>query len=202
MSILPGADIIVEILNGNEKVISTVYKKVYHHLENYGKTVNASSYNVKESVQNAFETFYRQILGKKKLKLTCTVETYIISIARHILLKNEQAKGNYILPQADYDIVEEINEHDDFETKIEERKRKLFISEFKKLDFESRRILTLTMEGKSTSEIKEIMNYNSNDHVRIKKQRSKLLLTENIKNNPAYEKLRDANPENFEFLIQ
>ncbi|MDA3893216.1 MAG: sigma-70 family RNA polymerase sigma factor [Salinivirgaceae bacterium] len=197
MSRLPGADKIAEILNGNEKVISTVYKKVYRHLENYGRSINASDHNIKESVQDAFEVFYRQILNKK-LVLSCTLETYIISIAKRALQTNERNFGSYTKePINAYELIDE----KEFSQVIEDQKHKLFVKEFKKLNEECRRVITLTLEGFNATQIKKRMNYSSESFVRIKRQRCKSYLTQKIKENPEYEKLRNANPEDFEFPL-
>lgn len=197
MSKIPGANLIAEILNGNDRVISKVYKKVYHHLENYGKVVKASEHNVKESVQDAFEIFYRQILDEK-LTLSCTVETYIISIAKNILHKNEVELGFFNkTPLSKIELIDEI----DVDQKIEEFKHKLFISEFKKLNEECRKIITLTLEGYDASQTKTLMKLSSVGYVRLKRLRCKNYLTERIKENPDYEKLRNANPEDFELPL-
>lgn len=198
MSKLPGADIIAEILNGNEKVISAVYKKVYRHIENYGKNTNTNSHNIKEAVQDAFEVFYRQILSKK-LVLICTVETYIISIAKHCLLKNEHNIGLYNKePINDDSLIDEVEN----EQNIIDQKHQLFVSEFKKLEPECQRVLSLTFQGKTSEEISKLMKYSSAQFVRLKRKRCKGYLTKRIKENPEYERLKDASSEDYEFPLR
>jgi hypothetical protein len=197
MSKIPGDEIILEILNGNEKVLSAVYKKVLHHILNYGMAINAPTYIVKESVQDAFEIFYRQILDKK-LELNCAVETYIISIAKHVLLKNEpEGELHLKAPLTQVDLIDEVN----FEQTIDEQRHKLFYAVFKNLSEECKRILTLTLEGHDASQIKLLMNYSSDDFVRIKRKRCKTYLTEKIKESPDYEQLRNANSEDYELPL-
>ncbi len=191
MSKIPGTEILEEILNGNEKVLSSIYKKVYHHLENYGRYINAIDHNIKESVQDAFEIFYREILGRK-LKLTCSVETYIISIAKRVLHQDKNRLGFFNKePLTEFDLIEE----NEINQNIQEQRHRLFMSEFKKLNEECKRIITLTLEGYNSREIKQLMNFSSEDYVRIKRQRCKHYLTTKIKANPDYERLRNADPE-------
>ncbi len=201
MSINPGAEIIKEILNGNEKIIGSIYKKVYKHLDNYGIIVKASTYNIKEAVQDAFEVFYRKILNKKKLRLTCSVETYIISIAKNLLHANERELGFFnVIPISKIDIIDD-DENESIKHKIDEQKRKLFIDEFKKLSEECKRIISLTMEGYNSAQIKTIMKYSTENVVYARRMRCKQYLTEKIKNRPDYEKLRNAKPEDFELSV-
>ncbi len=191
MSKVPGADILAEILNGNEKVLSKVYKKVHHHLLNYGRAINATDQNVKEAVQDAFEIFYRQLIDKK-LILTCTVDTYIISIAKRVLLKDEHNMSSLKKePIINDDLIDEL----DTTRSIDEQRHALYIEEFKKLGEDCKRILTLTLEGYKASEIKTLMQYASDEFVRLKRQRCKNYLTNKIKENPDYEKLRDGKTE-------
>jgi len=197
MSKIPGNEIIKEILNGNEKTLKTIYKKVYRHLKNYGTMMHCSNHNVEEAVQDAFEVFYRKILNKK-LDLNCSVDTYIIAIAKNLLHKNEQEMGTF---NKDSLSKIELTDEDPLNQQIEEQKHELFISEFNKLNDECKRIITLTLEGYSGTQIKNMMNYSTEEFVRIKRFRCKQYLTEKIKENPEYEKLRNPNPEDFELPI-
>ncbi len=201
MSINPGDEIIKEILNGNEKIIGQIYKNVYKHIDRHGSSINASAYNIKESVQDAFEVFYRKILKKKKLRLNCSVETYLISIAKNLLHENERKLGFFnTTPISSLEIIDD-NEIKDIEYRIKEQKQKLFIEEFNKLSYECKRIIKLTLEGYTAAQIKTMMNLLSEEYVYVKRLRCKRFLTKEIKNRPDYEKLRDANPENFELSV-
>lgn len=191
--------VIEEIKNGNEKVLTKIYKKVFGNINSYCRGVGINENEGKEAVQDAFETFYRQVLTKK-LKLTCTVDTYIISIAKHLLLASERAR----IKTNNEDITELDNlvDDDEFaETKIKEKKYEIFLEEFNKLEKDCRRVLRHTLRGRSIAEITKIMNYSSEEFTKTKRKRCRRYLIEQIKKNPWYEKLTQTTSEDFELLI-
>lgn len=204
MSKTPGENNVVEeIRNGNEKVLATVYNKVYKHMERYSLSMNSSVLNAKEAVQDAFEIFYRQILDGN-LKLTCTAETYVISIAKRIFLKQE-VQWNYQHQDQPNEIEEPVSAEDEeqilIEKEIEEKKEELFRSTFRMLSPECQQVLSLTILGKNASAITQEMKYSSVEYTLNKRMRCKKYLIEKIKENPDYEKLRNANPENYELPV-
>lgn len=199
MSNIPGEKEIKEILNGNDKVLKKVYKKVYTHIERYALGLNISTNVAKEAVQDAFEIFYRQAL-EGNLTLTCALETYIISIARRVVHKEERDWNSKLKDGLEMD--DEIDDTDELAAKqIQEKKHQLFNHEFQKLNNECKTIITLTLEGYSSAEISKKMNYTSEDYVRIKRSRCKQYLIERIKENPDYEKLRNTNAEDYELPV-
>ncbi len=199
MSSNPGARIIEEIKNGNEKVLTKVYKKVYRTMEHYGFSIGASSVEIEESVQDAFEVFYRQILSEK-INLTSTVDTYIISIARRVFLANERQRSKIL---NDYTSEPEtiVDEYEQVEANIQEQKHELFTNEFKKLARDCRRVLSFTLKGYSLKEITVRMNYSSEEYTKTKRARCRNYLIEKIKENPFYETLRDSTPEDIELFV-
>ncbi|MBI9066222.1 MAG: sigma-70 family RNA polymerase sigma factor [Salinivirgaceae bacterium] len=199
MSNIPGEKQIKEILNGNEKILKKVYKKVYTHIERYAFGTNISQNVAKEAVQDAFEIFYRQAL-EGNLSLSCTLETYIISIAKRVIHKEERDWYGRLKDGIDMD--DEIDDVDEIVTKqIQEQKHRLFNHEFQKLDSECKTIISLTLEGYSSEEISKKMNFTSEEYTRNKRSKCKRYLIEQIKENPDYEKLRNANTENFELPV-
>lgn len=196
MSNIPGKKVIKEILNGNEKLLKKVYKKVYINIERYAKSVNLSTNNAKESVQDAFEIFYRQALSNE-IKLKCSLETYITAIARRVLLKeardwSDRLKDNFNPDDTIDDIIELKTK------KIKEKKHELFTCEFKKLSTECQNIISLTLQGYNLNQINQKLHYDSVDYLKMKRSRCKRYLIEKIKQNPDYEELRNTHPEDYE----
>jgi len=141
--------------------------------------------------------FYRQILSEK-LILTCSTETYVIAIAKRLLHKIEHELGSFNKdPINEIDLIDE----NEIENDIEEQKHNLFTKEFKTLNSECKTIITLTLEGYSAEQIAKQMNYSSEQLLRIKRRKCKYNLIQKIKENPDYEKLRNANPEDFELPL-
>jgi DNA-directed RNA polymerase specialized sigma24 family protein len=205
MSKTPGENKVVEeIIKGNEKVLTTVYKNVYKHMERYSLSMNSSVLNAKEAVQDAFEIFYRQIL-EGNLTLTCSVETYIVSIAKRLFLKHE-INWNYQFQDQPNEMEEQISEDEDenvlIEKTIEEKKDELYRSTFKLLPLECQQVLSLTIEGYSSAEITKLMNYSTTEYTNNKRLKCKKYLIEKIKENPDYENLRNANTENYELPVR
>lgn len=191
--------VIDEIKNGNEKVLTKIYKTVYSNINNYCRGIGVNENEGKEAVQDAFETFYRQITTKK-IKLSCSVDTYIISIAKHLLLANERVRKKN--SHEEITEPEKLVDEDEFaETKLNEQRHQLFIEEFKKLDKDCRRVLRHSLKGKSVREVTEIMNYNSEKFTKIKRARCRQYLIDRIKTNPWYEKLTKTTSEDLELLI-
>jgi len=191
--------VIVEIKKGNEKVLTKIYKKVYINISNYCRGIGVNENEGKEAVQDAFEAFYRQIISKE-LELTCTVETYIISIAKRLLLANERVRLKF-----EYDEITEpdnLIDDDEFaETEIKEKKHQLFFKELNNLEKDCKKVLTHTLKGKSVREITQLMNYSSENFTKTKRARCRKYLIDKIKTNPWYEKLTESTPEDFELLI-
>ncbi len=202
MSKVPGNKIIEDILNGNEKVLTTVYKNVYQQMEHLGFQLRIPSSDIKEAVQDAFEQFYRQILdGKTDIKNS--VEAYIFSIAKRVLSRRDQpwsTNNNSISSDLLHEIADEqiISIQ---EKKIQDRKETILKKLYYTLDSESRQILSLTIEGYSVHKIKEQMRLESEAYIRKRRYEIKQYLIEKIKENPEYEKLRNANPEDFELFV-
>ncbi len=205
MSKTPGEKkVIEEILNGNEKVLTMVYKNVYKHMERYSVSMNSPVINAKESVQDAFEIFYRQILNGN-LELSCSLETYIISIAKRVFLKQE-INWNYQFQDEPDEMDELVPENEQeqilIEKTIEDKKDELLQRTYRLLPQECQELLSLTIEGYSASEICRMMNHSSVEHTRNRRLKCKKYLIEKIKENPDYEKLRNANPEDYELPIR
>lgn len=205
MSNTPGEKkVIEEILNGNQKVLTTVYKNVYKHMERYSLSMNSSVLNAKEAVQDAFEIFYRQILDGN-LDLSCSVETYIISIAKRVFLKQE-INWNYQFQEQpgelDAEVAEDEQEQLLIEKTIEEKKDELLQNTYRLLPAECQQLLSLTIEGYSAAEIARIMKHSSVEHTRNKRLKCKKYLIEKIKENPEYEKLRNANSKDYELPVR
>ncbi|HAM98185.1 MAG TPA: hypothetical protein DCQ26_06205 [Marinilabiliales bacterium] len=202
MSKVPGNKIIDEILNGNEKVLTAVYKNVYEQMERFGLQLKIPLPDIKEAVQDAFETFYRQILTGK-FELTCSLETYIFSIAKRVLLKNEQQWNTHYESVSSEKVLTIADEQvkNLKEKEIQEKKENILKKLYYSLDKESKQILSLTIEGYSVLEIKEQLQLESEAYVRKKRFTIKQYLIEKIKGTPDYEKLRNADPEDFELLV-
>ncbi|MFA6402695.1 MAG: hypothetical protein WCX31_13915 [Salinivirgaceae bacterium] len=206
MSKVPENKIVNEILNGNDKVLTAVYKNVYKTMERYGNNLMSTEADIKEAVQDAFESFYRQILSGN-LILTCSVHTYIVSMAKKNLLLNErhlsmQLRTELFEAESIIDENDNSDEKDDFEKIILEKRREIFRTIYKTLSIECQQIIALTLKGYKTSEIAETMSLISEFYVRTKRMKCKQYLVEKIKENPDYEKLRNANPEDYEVPLR
>ena len=202
MSNVPENKTLNEILNGNEKVLTAVYKSVYKTMEKYGTSIKLPEADVKEAVQDAFEAFYRQLLHNK-IKLSCSVQTYIISIAKKNLLLNDRQLSFRLkaeLIEAENLIIEN-SENEELEETIREKRRNLYKTIYKTLPIECQQIIALTLKGYNSLEIAETLNLLSEFYVRTKRMKCKQYLIEKIKEDPDYEKLSSTNPEDYELSV-
>jgi len=202
MNQIPGEKILKEILNGNDKVLTKIYKQVYRQIAHMSSLSNAGADEMKEAVQDAFEIFYRQLYDNQ-LQLTCSIETYIVSIAKRILSK--QSRDYHFSTNKSTsegkELADEVEEFKDWDEWVQNERHNLFLEEFKKLDKDCQKIITLSLKGFEAKVIKKKMKLGSEQYVKIKRQRCKTYLIEKIKENPKYEKLRNAKPEDIELFI-
>lgn len=201
MSKIPGEKIIEEILQGDEKVLTKVYKKVYRAMEHYCLKTGGTPHEAKEAVQDAFEQFYRQILGKR-FELTSNVETYIIAMAKNLHHKKQRDWNNRIEDDVkDFEVIDDKDENEPI-LYLEKKQQQLFWEEFNKLKRGCRTIIKLTIQGLSSKQIAKKLKLGSDNYVKTKRARCKNELINNIKNNPEYEKLSNTNPEDIELFIR
>jgi len=195
----PGVKLINEIKNGDEKVLTKIYKKVYLQMQRYGHAIGAIDAEIEEAVQDAFEVFYRGILSDK-LTLTCSVETYIISIAKNVFYANERKRIKTVDDESTNNDAEP-DDNGSIEALIEQKKHELFLSEFNKLGEDCQKVLSLTLNGLNAKEITEAMGYTSEKFTKTKRARCRGYLINSIKENPLYEKLRNSTAEDIELFV-
>jgi RNA polymerase sigma factor (sigma-70 family) len=170
---------------------STLITRIYDlYLDNVKKFV----LNNQGSLDDAMDLFQDVICvlyqkaGNKNFILSCSLKTYILSIARTLWLKSlkDRKKGPLILQSSAEDFYT-----DDFYEIYEYNERMfLYRSHFAKLSEKCRRILTLFLEGRSVKEITEAMGYRSEQHTKNRRYRCKKSLISNIRETLAFNKLR------------
>lgn len=176
-----------QILKGNNKILAKIYSKVYRAMYRYGISLGLSESEIKESVQDAFELFYRRII-EKELHLSCTIETYIIGIARKQMFRfvqvNKTNKHNDV-----GDVEETMVFEEQEEDLLYAAKYKLFVEELKRLPKHCQKIIKMTLSGKNDVHIQREIKSSSVETLRTQRSRCKQSLINNIKANPIYGKI-------------
>jgi RNA polymerase sigma factor (sigma-70 family) len=191
---------VTRIIKGDNKVLGNLYKKVYKSILRYSLSISANEIEVKECVQDAFEIFYNKAISGE-LKLNSTLETFIIGIAKKLLLRS--LDGNRLNDPIEDESEFLIEKTDDKkETAVYEAKYNLFVSELKKLKKDCQKIIKLSISYKSSEEIAKRFKGLTETNIRAKKTRCKKQLIENIKENPLYQSISQYSAEEVEFFMQ
>lgn len=84
--------IIRKILNGDESILEKLYLDYYPVILNFIIKNSGNEEEAKDIFQESILVFYNQV-KEKKLFLTCSISTYIYSIARHLWLNELKSKN-------------------------------------------------------------------------------------------------------------
>jgi RNA polymerase sigma factor (sigma-70 family) len=177
-------EIIEGIKRRDNKVLTYIYEELFpgisSYITNHGGTVD----DAKDVFQEAIIIIFRQI-EEKSLDIKTGFENYIYGIARLIWLKlvrskDIQKRNLHLIeePEPEYSLAEELID-DDFELRI-------FRKHFLEMGQECQKILKLSANDVSNSNIAEMMGYKNEQVVRNIKYKCKEKLIEKIKNDPEY----------------
>lgn len=177
-------ELITGIKNKNNEIVSYVIKENIMKIKQLVRLNNGSESDAQDIFQEALIVLYRKVRNSN-FQLTCSLGTYIYSVARLLWLKelNKRSKGILVNENIDY-IVDKDAEIQ--ETIQKNERLKLFREKYEELSDDCRKILQMFLMEVPLKEITKIMGYSSEQHTRNRRYRCKEALIKKIVNSKKY----------------
>ncbi len=186
MGDLNNRKILKGLIDKNEKVYRSIYKKVFPLILDY-VSCNSGTYQDAEDVfQDAMLEVLRKIRNHD-LTLTCSFTTFFWEICRRVWLKELRKRK---IASKDVNFYQESTDHIKFDTDQERKQIELFLKHIKNLSKNCQKVLILHFQKTDLDQITIIMGYNSLQTCQDKKYRCKKRLMELIIKDPEYIKLK------------
>jgi len=172
------------LAGGDMSVLDHIYDR---HRDDFlrwsaSKFRNARRDDLLDAWQDAVIMFYEQVRDRKLTKLVCEIRTFLFLIGSRRLMKilKKTERIDFVVEfNVNMGIVESINRLDEQEE--DEEKKQLLREGVAALPEQSRQALTLRyVDGKSIAEIKDLMNYGSENVVSATLSRTLKKLKESI----------------------
>jgi RNA polymerase sigma factor (sigma-70 family) len=189
-----GEEIIQGICEHNEKIIYFVYSEYFRIIRQMVKTNSGNDTDADDVFQDAILVLYRKI-KENRLNLYVAFSTYLYAVAKKIWQNELKRRSQNSCNIDDFD---DLHYDDDIEVElIKNEKHKLIWDHFENLSKDCRKIIRLFIDGHSISEVKEIMNYSSEQHTKNRRLRCKNNLIKSIMNDPLFKELKNEKTQDF-----
>lgn len=184
-------EIIAGIKAQNERVLSYIYREYLPSVRNFLILNNINQEEASDIFQDALIIIYRKV-REGDLKLSCEFKTYLISVARNLLLNSIRKKNRELKLSDEYSYFEELDDsYDDIVS--DHIKYKLFINHLNLLDDKCKKLLNLFLEGRSLRWIAFRMGFLNEQYAKKRKFLCKEKLVKNIQNDPIFKELSNNN---------
>ncbi|MCK4360439.1 MAG: sigma-70 family RNA polymerase sigma factor [Bacteroidales bacterium] len=182
--------IIEGFLNNDDIFLNNLYEIFFPVIKRLIKNNSGTETEAWDIFQDALFIIFSKV-KKNKFELTCSFNTYLYSICRHLWLnqirKNRIKKVEFI----DCEIFIKLTDESDIE---KEQKLNLeyflFREHFNKLDKKCKKLIKLFLKKLSFNDIAKKLNYKNAIDARRTKYLCKNLLINRIKNDPKYKELQ------------
>lgn len=181
---LSNTEILIGLRDRSNDVIRYIYISNYPPIAGWIKKNSGNEDDANDVFQESLLILYRKI-EYEGISLECNFKTYIFSICKHLWFQELRRRSKQrigIVEDAEYICLEE-----DF--KREERIYKIYKNCLNKLETISRKVLLLSSQGKSNSEIRNQLGFTNNQAVADKKKNSKKKLIKELLDNKEYRQL-------------
>lgn len=179
-------EILDGILRQDALLVERVYKAVLPKIVRYVQNNNGKLEDAEDIFQEAMIALFRKVQGGK-LILTCTVQTYLISICRHLWLKQlrDSKKDRYV----EVEQYEPLMLDDSMMENLEKNSRyRLYQEYFKKLGEKCKTILLLFFEKTPMRQIAVRMD-TTEAYIKKRKHACKESLVKMIKEDQRYQEI-------------
>jgi RNA polymerase sigma factor (sigma-70 family) len=180
-------ELIAGIKSKNNRIVSQVIKDNIKKINQLVLLNNGSESDAQDLFQETMIVLYRKI-QEKDFNLTCSVGTYIYSIAKLLWLKelSKRSKGKLVDENVDF----VIDNNAEIQETIQKNERlKLFREKYEELSDDCKKVLHMFLMEIPLKEITQIMGYSSEQHTRNRRYRCKEALIKKIINSKAYKEL-------------
>ncbi|KAA1243211.1 RNA polymerase sigma factor [Aquimarina sp. RZ0] len=180
------------IINGDDEVLKSFYKKNFKRIRNFVVMNSGTEVDSEDVFQDALIVLYQKLKSDPS-SIHCSIHTFFYGVCKNIWRSKLRKKSNLPFIGDSDNLILDVNANIIEDIEKQEREN-LFRKHFLKLNNSCRQILTLYFEGKSVREIAMITKY-SEGNVRKKKFESKKLLMSMIENDPLYREFVFQNKE-------
>ena len=161
---------------------------LFQTVQNFVIKHHGSLDDAKDIFQDVILVLYQKV-RRGKLVLTCSLKTYLYSIARNLWLKELERRNRMVKVYREKE--EDMNELSDIEDIYIHNKRLiLYYRFFSQLGQICKRIITLFNEGNSIREITVMIGYKNEQLTKNRHYRCKKQLIHRIRSSDEYKKLR------------
>lgn len=175
------------LLFEDRKHLDELYKKLYPSVENYVLNNSGNAQDAKDIFQESLIITYKKVLNPN-FKLSSSIDTFIYAVAKNKWLNAlRSSKGMMKIDESELD-----DDLDIDQVLIEEDKRSLYMTHFKRLSDGCRNLFEYFFKGMSMENIASAMNLGSAGYVRKKKHHCQEKLITAIKNDPLYTELKNG----------
>ncbi|MGJ8594198.1 MAG: RNA polymerase sigma factor [Aquaticitalea sp.] len=174
-----------DLRHGSDRLFEQIYEENRAHFVNFAKRYNLPYDDVIDVYQDAYITFYNNVMNGKLQTLTSSISTYLFSIGKYMIY--EKLKKNKKKVSADYNL-ERVRSDDEVMSTIEIEDEPLSVEQellakyFNTLGKQCQRLLTLFYyRGYNIKDIMKAENYNTENVVKSQKSRCMKTLKDKIK---------------------
>ncbi|MDP3463230.1 MAG: sigma factor [Bacteroidales bacterium] len=184
-------DILNGILNNDRKVLEYLYEtyfsKVWKLVEKYQGTKDDAWDLFQETILQTID-----MIKKEGFELKCSFSTFFASIYKRLWFMELRERGQVFMASLDtFDFPDIIDEEELIINQRENRFARIFARHYRKLDFDCKKVLRLTMKNIDGKGIIEKTNFTSIASAYNKRRKCLARLTEMILNDPEFNKLND-----------
>ncbi len=187
-----------ELLDGiklkNTIILQFIMKDNFLSIKQMVLLNGGSESDADDILQESLIVLYRKI-REDNFILTCSLKTYLYSVARLKWLKELKRKQRVEMLTDEEEYM--IDETDSIEDEIEnEERQRIYREKYEELGEDCKKVLKLSVTGTSIAEITEIMGYSSEQHTRNRRFKCKETLIQKIRNTKLFNELGNENNRN------
>lgn len=187
--ILSDKDLLNGIRNDDRETIDYIYKTFFPVVQWIIESLNGSKEDARDIFQESLLIVYSKLLDDE-LNLTCSLRTYMCSIARNLRLVAMRRKGTFSLSEVDEGIVHEFQLIEEpVLIPEEEEKKLLYEKHFNLISDECQRLLKYCMLELSLKRITSLMHFKTESYTKVRKNKCKEYLMKSIFSDPKYKEL-------------
>lgn len=179
---------LVGIQNNNKEVVKNIYQLFFKNIETHVCKNSGNRTEANDIFQDALIIIFKK-LQDNTLNIQKSFGDYLFGICKKLWLKrlSQRKKAQEFNQGMIFELDENVTEADI----IEREKQKLYEEKFKLLKPSYQKILTLYFEGKSMSEIAQIMGFKSANYAQKRKHQCQEYLKKLIRNDQRYQELTE-----------
>jgi RNA polymerase sigma factor (sigma-70 family) len=189
MKHLSNEEILDAVLTNNKEVLYFLYEHNFESLFQLIRSEGGTRKDAEDVFHDALLVLYLKIRNNS-LILTCSVHTFLQSIARNIWKRLRKQKAlNFVEIDGSKRELSDEPGYDEELVKVE--RRKLYLHHLEDMPEDCKKLIKLVTEGLDLHEITKLMTYNSVEFTKTKRSRCKILLIKKIINDPLFKELKN-----------